>query len=87
MRAQEIRELTDDEIDAMVYRQVMGISNQTVDTSRLFGRFMNVGLIDSRMFHLGASKDKLRGYRIVSQTAPIYAPTQVDGVFRLTGVV
>lgn len=78
-------EMTDDAMDAMVYREVLGISNQNINTSNLFGRFSNVGLVDSRMFSLGAEKNGTQGYKIISQTAPIYAPTQVDGVFRLTG--
>jgi len=78
-------EMTDDAMDAMVYREVLGISNQNINTANLFGRFSNVGLVDSRMFSLGAEKDGTSGYKILSQTAPIYAPTQVDGVFRLTG--
>jgi len=76
-------ELTEDSIDNMVYRDIFGIDPMAAG-SRLPMNTKNAGLFDPRMFICSAVKDGNRGYKIMTQTAPIYGMTQVDSVYRIT---
>lgn len=76
-------ELTEDSIDNLIYQDVFGISPM-VAGNRIPKNTKNIDLFDPRMFICSATKDKNRGYKIFTQTAPIYGCTQVDSVYRIT---
>lgn len=76
-------ELTEDSIDNLVYQDVFGISPM-VAGNRIPPNTRNVSLFDPRMFICSATKDGNRGYKVYTQTAPIYGCTQVDSVYRIT---
>ncbi len=76
-------EYTDDAIDSMVYREIFGI-DPMASASRIPQGTLNAGLLMSRMFHCSAVKDGNQGYKIFTQSAPIYGMTQVDSVYRIT---
>jgi hypothetical protein len=80
-------EMTQDSIDAQVYEMVFGVRPGRVTGIDMFGRVMGANLLDARMLNFAAEKEGTRGYKIITQTAPIIAPVQVDGVGRITGVV
>lgn len=76
-------ELTEDSIDSMIYRDVFGM-DPMASGGVLPMNTKNVALFDPRMFVCSASKDANRGYKIITQSAPIYGMTQVDSVYRIT---
>lgn len=78
-------EMTSDAIDAQVYKEIFGVRPGSVSTADMFGKVQGAGVIDPRMFRFGAEKFGTRGYKIISQIAPIIAPVQVDGVALITG--
>ncbi len=77
-------EMTEDAIDDQVYRQVFGISKDA-SISRALTNVKNKAMFSSQMFTLGAEKNGTRGYRIITQSAPMYVPTQTDTIYSLTG--
>lgn len=77
-------EMTQDAIDEQVYREVFGISKAAAISQGL-ENVKNQAMFDARQFTLGAEKNGTRGYRVITQTAPMYVPTQTDTIYVLTG--
>ena len=77
-------EMTADAIDDLLYETLFGISTAEI-TSEALGNVMNASLFDPRMFHFGVEKNGTTGYKLITQAAPIFLPTQVDSVVQITG--
>jgi len=79
-------EMTQDAIDAMVYKEIFGVNKNMVLSAGLKNA-KNKALFDSRQFTLGAEKKGTSGYKIITQSAPMYVPCQTDTIYTLTGVM
>lgn len=78
-------EMTADAIDEQVYREIFGIP-KAASLSRSLSNVKSPGIYDARQFILGAEKNGTKGYRIITQAAPMYAPVQTDSIYTLTGI-
>ncbi len=78
-------EMTEDQIDEMVYRAIFGVSKSRGASAP--PNTMNPGIVSANMFILGAEKNRSKGYSVLTQSAPIFAPIQTDSIYRITGTV